>query len=242
MLRYILSAGQRAAIKSKFHSLLMRHPPLETRCVQRAIKMDLHTVIDVGANHGQFASRVRALGWRGKILSFEPLLEPFESLHRLTTKDPSHEAFQFGLGEENTEPVMNVASNHGASSSLLEFEPLLKDSFSITSISQEKVSIRRLDDVAKELDLVPEKCLLKIDTQGFEKQVLEGSGEILDQIQMLFLEVSLRPVYKDEPRLFEMLSFLDSRGFEVRDLEPSVFDSPFRPYQCDILCLRKGVD
>ncbi|WP_422345145.1 FkbM family methyltransferase [Parasphingorhabdus sp.] len=242
MIRRAIGAGRRAAIKAKLHTLLMHHPPLESRCIRRAEKMGLDTVIDVGANHGQFASRIRALGWNSVVLSFEPLAEPFESLQRMAEKDPSHQAFRFGLGEENTEPVMNVASNHGASSSLLEFDPLLEKSFSITTTAKEKVEIRRLDDVAEKMKLAPEKCLLKIDTQGFEQQVLKGSGKFLDQIQMLFLEVSLRPVYKNEPRLFEMLSFLDSLGFEVRDVEPSVFDSPFRPYQCDILCLRKGAD
>ena len=242
MINNFLSAGGRAYIKSRLHFFLMHHPPLETRCIQRAVTMGLNTVIDVGANHGQFASRIRAVGWKGSILSFEPLKGPFKSLQLLAAKDPLHEVFNYGLGQENSEPIMNVASNHGASSSLLDFDPLLEKAFLIKANAREKVEIRRLDDVAKELEIAPEQCLLKIDTQGFEQQVLKGSGDILGQIQMLFLEVALRPLYENEPLLLEMLSFLDACGFEARDLEPSVFETPFHPHQCDILCLRKGID
>jgi FkbM family methyltransferase len=220
----------------------MRHPTLEKRCVIEAQRHNLNTIIDVGANKGQFANRIRALGWRGKIMSFEPLIEPFKLLEKQAEKDPKHFVYQYGLGDENIDTEINVASNHGASSSILEFNPSVSEAFSITTVSKESVRIRKIIDVYSELSLDLEKSLLKIDTQGFEKQVLKGAGELLEKIPILLLEVSMRKVYMNEPLILELLNFLDSKGFELRDIEPSVFATPSQPFQCDIMCLRKRGD
>lgn len=242
MIRKFFSDGSRANIKSRLHHLLMRHPTLEKRCVVEAQRQKLNTIIDVGANQGQFSSRVRSLGWRGEIMSFEPLIEPFKLLEIHAAKDPKHFVYQYGLGDENIDTEINVASNHGASSSLLEFDSLVGETFSITTVSKENVKIRKMIDIYSELSLNLEKSLLKIDTQGFEQQVLKGAGKILEKIPMLLLEVSMRKVYMNEPLILELLNFLDSKGFELRDIEPSVFATPSQPFQCDIMCLRKRGD
>lgn len=242
MINRFFNDGRRAKIKSRLHYLLMRHPTLEKRCVIEAQRQKLNTIIDVGANKGQFAGRVRALGWRGEIISFEPLIKPFKLLEIHAAKDPKHLVYQYGLGDENIDTEINVASNHGASSSILEIDPTVSEAFSITTVSRESVKIRRIIDINSELSLNLEKSLLKIDTQGFEQQVLKGAGKILEKIPMLLLEVSMRKVYMNEPLVLELLNFLDSKGFELRDIEPSVFATPSQPFQCDIMCLRKRDD
>lgn len=175
-------------------------------------------IVDVGANHGQFANDMRRAGFRGMIHSFEPLKKCYHYLRAVAEDDPAWKIYGYGLGNESGERSMNVADNAGLSSSLLD-EIDLDYGYGVKFVDTEEVKIMRFDDVFGELDL-GSKCLFKLDTQGYETFAIDGARNFLAQHRpIVFLESSLFPNYKGE-RLFDhvhrQLSGLDYRLVLVR--------------------------
>jgi len=241
MIQRFLSEGARTRLKSQMIRRITRQPLLEERVVRRALAADLTTVLDIGANRGQYAQRLRSLGWTGAIHSFEPLNEIRSLVERIAARDPKHQVYPFGLGEASADMTINIASNRGASSSLLDFDSVMETDLKITCMGTETVRIERLDRALDDMDVDPGRCLLKIDTQGFERQVIEGAGARLIEFPMIFLEVSLRRNYKGEPLFDEMVAYLSEKGFQVADMEPSVFLPTGIPMQCDLLCIKADI-
>jgi hypothetical protein len=83
------------------------------------------------------------------------------------------------------------------------------------TIATEVVPCHRLDTVAAEYWGSDERALLKIDVQGFEKQVLEGAGSLLEKMSAAYLEVSVEPLYEGQALARETLDYLEQRGFET---------------------------
>ena len=175
-------------------------------------------IVDVGANHGQFANDMRRAGFRGLIHSFEPVRECYHYLRTIADGDPSWKIYGYALGNESGERSMNVANNGALSSSLLD-EIDLDYGYGVRFVDSEDVKIKRFDDVFRELEL-GSKCLFKLDTQGYETFVIEGARAFLAQHRpIVFLESSLFPNYKDErlfDRVHDLLSGLDYRLVLVR--------------------------
>ena len=83
---------------------------------------------------------------------------------------------------------------------------------------------------------------LKLDTQGFEMEVLRGATTTLERVQILQLELSLRPLYEGEPGFLEVSNWLAERGLELVGLEPGFVEaSTGRLLQSDVLLARRGV-
>lgn len=67
--------------------------------------------------------------------------------------------------------------------------------------------------------------LLKIDTQGYEEQVLKGANEIISKIKGIHLELSIVPLYEGQMLFEEMLNKLKEMGFALYHLSPGFQDS-----------------
>src|SRR5262245_39095171 len=105
------------------------------------------TVLDVGANTGQFALQLRALGYTGRIVSFEPLHDAFAELATNAATDPLCECHNLGLADATRAAVINVSEN-SYSSSLLPVSPVsLAIEPSIGYVGTETITLRRLDDM-----------------------------------------------------------------------------------------------
>ena len=192
-------------------SLLLRH-----------LAIDL--VIDVGANDGGYARSLRRLGYRGRILSFEPLSDPFARLSAAARTDTRWEVVRSAVGDDEGEIVVHVAGNDGASSSVL---PMLDAHVAAAPaaayVSEETVPLHRLDGlVADRAD--GRRCFLKLDVQGYEQQVLAGAGEVLDRFEAIELELSVTALYEGQPDVAEMLPLLAELGFRPVSLEPILLD------------------
>lgn len=187
--------------------------------------LDPDLVLDVGANQGQYAGDLRSLGYDGPILSFEPVRSTYTQLVHRCADDPSWQALNLALGSETGSATINVAANEGASSSLL---PML-DRHSAAApeadyVRTESVQVRRLDDVLAERG-APQRAFLKVDTQGFERSVLDGAGELLGSALVgVQLELSLVPLYDGAPLYDEMLERLLSAGYRLAWVDPGFAD------------------
>ena len=185
----------------------------------------INLVFDVGANAGHFGHYLRDAGYRGRIVSFEPLSTAWRQLLEASRKDPRWEvAPRAAIGSDEGELEIHVARN-SVSSSILALHAAHTDAAPASGfIGKERVPLQRLDSLASEYlhsDSVP---FLKIDTQGYEDRVLEGAGGIMNRIVGIQLELSLVPLYKGQRLGDELTERLKRLGFELWAMSPVLVD------------------
>lgn len=202
----------------------------------------INLVLDVGANTGQYANYLRAIGYNKRILCFEPLSSAHAKLKNFALKDSLIEvAPQMALGDIDGEIMINVARNSESSSIL----PMLNTHLIAEPLSDyidiETVPINRIDSVLADLLDPSQVVFLKIDAQGYEKQILQGAMKTLPIIKGIQLEMSLVELYKGEPLYREMIDLLESYGYELYDLSPTFADkNTGRVYQVDGIFVRQN--
>lgn len=188
----------------------------------RANRIDV--VLDVGASVGNYASKLRASGYAGRIISFEPLAESYEMLLAGSSHDGMWQAFHTAIGDRDGSASINV-SGRSTSSSLLRMEPshvaAAPDS---AYVSHEEISIKRLDTVLTGLVQPGDRLYLKIDVQGYEASVLAGAKETLAATQVVEVEVSMVSLYEGSMLYAEMIQTLDILGFHLISWEDVLTD------------------
>jgi FkbM family methyltransferase len=183
-------------------------------------------VMDVGANIGQYARSLRRLGYAGLIVSFEALPYVHARLTEAAKRDSDWiVAPCAALGSIDGTVNINVSANT-ASSSLLPMRDLhVKAAPESAYIGTETVRITRIDSYSATA-LVPAvgSLMLKIDTQGYEKEVLDGATNIIDRVAAVQIELSLTELYEGSPSLPEMILLLRKLGFELFNVSPGFKD------------------
>ncbi|WP_246398591.1 FkbM family methyltransferase [Mycobacterium vicinigordonae] len=183
-------------------------------------------ILDIGANSGQYASDLRAAGFQGRIVSFEPLSGPYAILERRASTDPRWECHRSALGDSDGTISINVAGNAGESSSVLPMLKSHQEAYPPANyVGTEEVPVRRLDSVAADILQPSDVAFLKIDVQGFEKEVLAGGGEtIQNYCAGIQLELSFLPLYEGGTLIREALDIAASLGFTPTGLRPCFTD------------------
>jgi FkbM family methyltransferase len=175
--------------------------------------LNIQTVLDVGANTGEFAAEIHAILPEAAIYSFEPLRECYALLVERMSHVPKFQAFDFALGSEASEIEMH-RSEFTPSSSILRMGSLHKRAFPFTSKEVlEKIVIKRLDDIAGDLDLT-ENILIKIDVQGFEDKVILGGLKTIQVAKLLIVETSFESLYDGQPLFDTIYEMVKRIGFE----------------------------
>jgi len=182
-------------------------------------KIDL--VLDVGANIGQYGSRVRAEGYRNRIVSFEPLSSAYDILKNFAKSDKSwfiHE--RCAVGSRLGETEINISKN-SYSSSLLPMCSILSDAAPNTIyIGKDRTKIINLDSIFGDYHNVGERVFLKVDTQGYEKEVLDGAKDCLKHITGVQLELSVVPLYESQQLYDYFFQYMKEAGFYLWALVP----------------------
>jgi FkbM family methyltransferase len=183
----------------------------------------IDTVLDVGANTGQYARLLRTVGFAGTIVSFEAIPTVHASLHEASAADSRWViAPCAALGSASGEVEINIAGN-SVSSSLLPMEQAhLEAAPQSEYVGRERVKLERLDQLAPPLLSGNGPLMLKIDTQGYEKEVLKGSTGLLERVTVVQLELSLLTLYAGAPAFAEMLTFMTELGFELFSIVPGL--------------------
>lgn len=186
---------------------------------------NIELILDVGANIGQFGSLLRRIGYDRKIISFEPLSTAYKQLSLISNNDPKWEIKNIALGDEDGEAEINVAAGTAASSSILEMLPTHTEIKPQSNfIDKEVIQIRKLDTVFEDLIQDCKEIYLKIDTQGYEKNVLVGATESLRLIKGIQIEMSLVELYKGEMLYAEVIAWLNDIGYHLHSIEPGFYD------------------
>jgi len=198
-------------------------------------------LIDVGANKGQFALESRESGYQGKIFSIEPLSDAHNIL--LQNSENDHNwivAPRCATGSEDGHVEINISGNSVSSSILPMLESHSDVAPKSTYVGTEQTPLCRLDTLTGDYCVDAESVFLKIDTQGYEQQVLLGAPKTLKKAKMIQIELSLVPLYGGQMLMFDMINELHKVGFEVFDLVPILFNAASgRLLQVDGLFVRK---
>jgi FkbM family methyltransferase len=181
------------------------------------------TILDVGANKGQFSLVALASNPAARIIAFEPIGHVAKRFRRLHGRTANVSLFEIGLGDENGDRIFHMSKRDDSSSFLpitsaqRDLHPGTEEAYTTT------FPVRRLDDVLRGQDLV-RPCLLKLDVQGFELEVLKGAIETLKRVDSVYSEVSFVELYEGQPLASDIVAWLDSRGFKLDGVYHTSFD------------------
>jgi len=200
----------------------------------------IDVILDVGANAGQFGLDMREIGFSGRIVSFEPLAEAFGRLQQAARGDGKWQTVNIGLGDQDGQAVINVAANSQSSSFLPMLAAHSEAAPESKYVGEQSAEIRRLDGVFSSYVRPDTRVFLKIDTQGFEKKVLQGAENILGQIELVQVECSFVPLYEGAVLIEEMIAFLRGAGFDPVETMPAFHHhESAHLMQADILFARR---
>lgn len=191
---------------AKRRMMLMRHYKIDT-------------LLDIGANCGQYSKNLREMGYKGKIVSFEPLNNAFKKLERTSSKDKSWIINNYAIGNKNTKSIINVAGNSYSSSILKMLPKHLNSAPTSKYIAKQEIEVKTLDSIYKSFCTTKSHVMVKIDTQGYEKNVLDGADKSLKNIKIIQLEMSLVQLYEKEMLFNKMIDHLEKKGFQLFSLE-----------------------
>jgi FkbM family methyltransferase len=195
------------------------------RRAQLLVHHGIDTVLDVGANAGQFGRELRSLGYRGRIISFEPLTEAFQQLQAVASGDAGWRVLNLALGDAAGSQKIHQAGN-SESSSLLEMLPLHLDAAPCSRYTgEETVRVETLDALFDEVCRGAHNIYMKIDTQGYESQVLKGAARSLAQIDTIQIEMSLAPLYAGQALFGDLYARLTGSGYALVGVENNFGDA-----------------
>jgi FkbM family methyltransferase len=242
--RYVKDFARRLARASGLE--LRRFHPVSSPAAQLRAMLAAHQVnlvLDVGANTGQFGNELRRhVGYRGRIVSFEAMRAAHDELSRRAAKDALWEVAQrAALGARSGTATMNVSDN-SVSSSILPMLPSHAGAAPESRYSgTESVRLEPLDSLAVDYVKADSVVFLKIDTQGYESEVLLGAPKTLSRAVGVQLELSLIPLYEGQKLMPEMIGHMEGSGFDLWGIAPT-FAAPItgRMLQVDAIFFRRS--
>lgn len=199
----------------------------------------VQTVVDVGANRGQFALAARHCFPEARIVSFEPLPEPATAYRAVFADDPRARIIEAAVGPEAGESLIHVSARDD-SSSLLPITARQSELFPGTSeVSTATIRVGRLGDYVS-AELIEAPALLKLDVQGFELKALAGCEEFLELFDWVYVECSFVELYAGQALADEVIAWLRERGFVLAGVYNMTHDGHGKAIQADFLFRRTG--
>jgi FkbM family methyltransferase len=207
------------------------------------LRLDVDCVLDVGANAGQYHDFLRdRVLYDGPIVSFEPLSRHVAALRERSRGDRDWHIEGYALGSSDGARPINVMVSDQFSSFLEPDHARMREYSGLnTPCNTEMVTVRTLDVVMPVLQerIGFERPYLKIDTQGFDIEVLRGGRDSLPGIKALQTEASVINIYKGMPQYMETIRFLDERGFDITGFYPVSRDSALRLVEFDCVMINR---
>lgn len=178
----------------------------------------IRTVIDVGANNGWYAQRIRQLLPYAMIYSFEPLQLPYEKLVSKFENDDRFKAYNIACDTMKGSKSF-FENKKSVSSSFLPMADLHKKSFpGSAEVNEIRVETDTLNNIFQSTEIAS-KAMLKMDVQGYELNVLKGADILLSKIDLIYTEVSFRELYEGQPLINEITEFLMEKGFIISGID-----------------------
>ncbi|MET4447036.1 FkbM family methyltransferase [Bradyrhizobium sp. GM2.2] len=196
-------------------------------------RIQYRSVVDVGANVGQFALFACEQYPAAAIFSFEPLEDCWKKFGDIFEQEKRVQLFRYGVGPSDTDAAIHVTHDND-SSSILEPAPIQSEVFGTAVRTKQKIQLRRLSSLLRHDQVLP-PALLKIDVQGYEIEVLKGCEELLNRFDTVYVEASYLELYKGQTLAGEVIEFLWTHGFNLRGVFNQHVDKEKGPLQADFL-------
>ena len=236
----MIKVGKLASIlkSSYYHARLLRHrvaPGVEHTGVLSGI--DCRTVVDIGANRGQFALVARRCQPQARIISFEPLPAAAEKFRAVFAGDDLVTFYEAAIGPAPGDATLHI-SGRDDSSSLLPITSTQVALFHGTAeVATAIVRVAPLREFVSAEDIQP-PAFLKLDVQGYELEALRGCEDLLDRFAYVYVECSFVELYAGQALADEVIAWLRDRGFRLRGVHNTEYDRGGRAIQADFLFAR----
>lgn len=193
----------------------------------------LSTVVDIGANRGQFALAARAFSG-AHVVSFEPLPEVATIFQKVFLNDSSVKLYVAAIGEKSEKKLIHLSARDD-SSSLLEITDAQSSFFPGThEIGTLEVRVGILDEFLTKEEIA-RPAMLKLDVQGFELQALAGCKSLIGNFDYVYCECSFVELYKNQKLAGEVIDYLRSLGFGLSGIYNPSYDRDGNCIQADLL-------
>jgi FkbM family methyltransferase len=181
--------------------------------------------LDIGAHHGEFIERLARLGFRLETLAIEPSTKACQILE--SKGFPNVKVVNCGLGKKSENRTLYESGS--------VFASIKKKIENFDHVESESIAIKTLDDVVSSFpNFKTNKAILKIDTQGSELDILQGSINSLKEIPILLVEVPLNPMYEDTFTINQIIDFMHEKGFIISGIHTPRFNGG-KPSDCDVI-------
>ena len=175
-------------------------------------RQNVKTVLDIGANVGEWTLRIHQEIPAARMYCFEPLAKCYQRLLHNLRRIPNACAFKVAFDDHNGESFI-WSNRYAASSSLLPMGDLHKRIYPHSrNAVRESVAVRRLDDMATELELADD-VMIKIDVQGYEDRVILGGRQVISRARIVLVETAFEPLYEGQALFGDIYDLLTSLGF-----------------------------
>jgi FkbM family methyltransferase len=194
----------------------------------------IKSVVDIGANKGQFSLTSRRCFPGAKIFAFEPLSSAATIFNRVFKNDSNIKLYNFAIGAKKQRAEIHI-SNSEDSSSLLPISKLQNDIFPGTfEVRTEIINVERLDSFITSKNIA-KRSLLKIDVQGFEIEVLKGCHGLLNSFNFVYCECSFVELYSGQSMACDVVEFLRKEGFILKGVYNTSYNKQGLAIQADML-------
>ncbi|MDP3043079.1 MAG: FkbM family methyltransferase [bacterium] len=212
-------------MKAGMEKLSYNNYSLYHRLGQNILPYNDFIIVDVGANNGWFAKIMYCLDPKSKVISFEPLKSQQKYLETLKEKVPGYKYIDKAVGDKEGKQKIYEFGSSGLSS----FRKITQGSYNDSEFNKKVVASYEVDTVTldKVFEKEDEKLLVKIDTQGYEINVLKGMEKLIasKKIACIIIELVVIEKYEGGASAPEIIDFLTARGFELFDLNPFFYES-----------------
>jgi FkbM family methyltransferase len=239
-----------AAVRPRLarHGIALGKAPMFNRLDHALMRVlqgyDIDCVLDVGAHRGESVRFLRRMcGWKGPIVSFEPVHSDFVELVRAMEHDHAWRGIETALGATGGTATIRHFPKGSQFDSLLPLSDLGQRFFPViaSDIEHEPVVVQRLDAVIDDApEVLPgDAALLKIDAQGSDLDILRGATKCMDRVASLQIELPVLAIYEGLPTLGSAIDEVTAYGFDLVGLFPIARDDDLRVLEFDGLFVRK---
>ena len=187
-------------------------------------KIDI--IFDVGASTGLYAQLTRKEGFKGRIISFEPLPEAHQKLSLNAEKDSLWTVHpRCAVGSSAGTTKINISKNSYSSSILPMLDAHSSAAPESVYVGAVETPVITLESVFEKYRNQSERTFLKIDTQGFESEVLTGCLSKLPHITAIQIELSTVPLYEGQKLYRYFFDFFESKDFYLWSILPGFANS-----------------
>lgn len=207
--------------------------PFASRLVNTLRSRGIDTVLDIGANVGQYAVLTRSAGFEGRIISCEPLAGAYGEISGRARKDRNWITLNTAVGAEPGTTTINVSENSFSSSIREMTDAHLSAAPGSGYVATETVPVTTVKAIASEHGVDPARTLLKIDTQGFEDEVLRGAGDLVGRFAAIQLELSFVELYEGQLLYEDLVAQMATAGYRIQQIDPGFSNPDGRLLQVD---------